>query len=145
MPTAAQLRQLRGQDIRDISLSDGFSLATDARGRVADLSQPTYPYTVEFEYEVVSDNPLFYSTWRPQPVEQLSVEQATFRVLMPAGLALRYQERAPARRHGAGQTRQGSREVYEWEVHNLAAREEEPDGPTVAELTPTVYTAPAAV
>ena len=54
-----QLRRLLSQDIRDISLSDGFSLATDARGRVADLSQPTYPYTVEFEYEVVSDNALF--------------------------------------------------------------------------------------
>ncbi len=135
-----QLRQLRGQDIRDISLSDGFSLATDARGRVADLSQPTYPYTVEFEYEVVSDNPLFYSTWRPQPVEQLSVEQATFRVLMPAAMALRYQEShlpagtTPAAR-GAG--------AYAWEVHNLPAREEEPDGPSVAELTPTVFTAPA--
>lgn len=137
------LRQLRAADIHDISLSDGFSLASDARGRVADLSQPTYPYTVEFEYEVVSDNPLFYSTWRPQPVEQLSVEQASFRVLMPAGLALRYQElHLPA---GVAQSRrtQGSQEVYEWQVHDLAAREEEPDAPSVADVTPAVLTAPA--
>ena len=141
--TGRQLRQLRSQDIRDISLSDGFSLASDARGRVADLSQPTYPYTVEFEYEVVSDNPLFYSTWRPQPVEQLSVEQASFRVTMPAGMALRYQERQlPAGTAQAKRT-QGSQEMYEWEVHNLAAREEEPDGPSVGELTPSVFTAPS--
>ncbi|MFD2786966.1 DUF3857 domain-containing protein [Hymenobacter rubripertinctus] len=141
--TGRQLRQLRSQDIQDISLSDGFSLASDGRGRVADLSQPTYPYTVEFEYEVVSDNPLFYSTWRPQPVEQLSVEQASFRVLMPTGMALRYQERQlPA---GTAQARrtQGSQDVYEWQVRNLPAREQEPDGPAVGELTPSVYTAPA--
>ncbi|RSK40870.1 DUF3857 domain-containing protein [Hymenobacter perfusus] len=141
--TGRQLRQLRAQDIRDISLSDGFSLASDARGRVADLSQPTYPYTVEFEYEVVSDNPLFYSTWRPQPMEQLSVEQASFKVLMPAGLALRYQEaRLPAGTAQAKHT-QGSQEIYEWQVHDLAAREEEADAPPVAELTPAVFTAPA--
>ncbi|RSK48436.1 DUF3857 domain-containing protein [Hymenobacter rigui] len=140
--TGRQLRQLRTQDIHDISLSDGFSLATDARGRVADLSQPTYPYTVEFEYEVISDNPLFYSTWRPQPVEQLAVEQASFKVTMPAGMALRYQEQhLPT---GTAQTKrtQGSQEIYEWQVHDLAAREEEADAPPVAELTPAVFTAP---
>ncbi|WP_139924337.1 DUF3857 domain-containing protein [Hymenobacter sp. DG01] len=136
------LRQLRAADIHDISLSDGFSLATDARGRVADLSQPSYPYTVEFEYEVVSDNPLFYSTWRPQPVEQLSVEQASFKVLMPAGLKLRYQElRLPPGTTQAPRA-QGSQEVYEWQVHDLTAREEEPDAPSVADVTPTVLTAP---
>ncbi|RPD46944.1 DUF3857 domain-containing protein [Hymenobacter sediminis] len=137
------LRQLRSADIHDISLSDGFSLASDARGRVADLSQPAYPYTVEFEYEVVSDNPLFYSTWRPQPVEQLSVEQASFKVLMPKGMALRYQElHLPA---GAAQNKraQGTQEVYEWQVHDLPARDEEPDAPSVAEMTPAVLTAPA--
>lgn len=137
------LRQLRSADIHDISLSDGFSLASDARGRVADLSQPTYPYTVEFEYEVVSDNPLFYSTWRPQPVEQLSVEQASFKVLMPKGMTLRYQElHLPT---GAAQSKraQGTQEVYEWQVRDLAARDEEPDAPSVAEVTPAVLTAPA--
>ncbi|MET4106966.1 DUF3857 domain-containing protein [Hymenobacter sp. UYP22] len=138
-----QLRQLRSQDIRDISLSDGFSLASDARGRVADLSQPTYPYTVEFDYEVVSDNPLFYSTWRPQPVEQLAVEQATFKVLMPTGMALRYQEQQLPAGTAQPKRTQGSQEVYEWQVHDLAAREEETDAPPLAELTPAVYTAPA--
>ncbi|MCA8832561.1 DUF3857 domain-containing protein [Hymenobacter pini] len=137
-----QLRQLRSQDIQDISLSDGFSLATDARGRVADLSQPTYPYTVEFDYEVVSDNPLFYSTWRPQPVEQVAVEQASFRVLMPSGMALRYQEQHLPTGTAQAKRAQGNQEVYEWQVHDLAAREEEADAPPLAELTPAVYTAP---
>ncbi|UYZ61409.1 DUF3857 domain-containing protein [Hymenobacter weizhouensis] len=136
------VRQLKTQDVQDISLSDGFSLATDARGRAADLRQPTYPYTVEFEYEVVSANPLFYSTWRPQPTEQLSVEQASFRVLMPAGLALRYQERRLPAGSAVQRSQQSGQEVYAWEVKNLPALEEEPDAPPVAELTPTVRTAP---
>ncbi|WP_190242765.1 DUF3857 domain-containing protein [Hymenobacter lapidiphilus] len=138
-----QLRRLLSQDIRDISLSDGFSLATDARGRVADLSQPTYPYTVEFEYEVVSDNPLFYSTWKPQPIEQFSVQEATFKVVMPAGLALRFQEQRLPAGTALAQTTQTGQKVYEWRVQNLVALEEETDAPPVSELTPAVYTAPS--
>ncbi|SDX89552.1 DUF3857 domain-containing protein [Hymenobacter psychrophilus] len=139
-----QLRQLRSQDIRDISLSDGFSLATDARGRVADLSQPTYPYTVEFEYEVVSDNPLFYSTWKPQATEQFSVQEATFKVVMPAGLALRFQERRLPAGTALAQSTVAGQQVYAWRVQNLAALEEETDAPPVSELTPAVFTAPSA-
>jgi hypothetical protein len=67
-----QLRTLRAADIRDIALSDGFSLASDGRGRTADLRQPVYPYTVEFEYEVASTNTLFYPIWRPQDDEEVS-------------------------------------------------------------------------
>ncbi|SES93001.1 DUF3857 domain-containing protein [Hymenobacter actinosclerus] len=138
-----QLRQLRAQDIRDISLSDGFSLATDARGRVADLSQPTYPYTVEFEYEVVSDNALFYSTWQPQRTEQFSVQEATFKVVMPAGLNLRFQEQRLPAGTALAKSTQGSQQVYEWRVQNLVALEGEADAPPVSELTPVVFTAPS--
>ncbi|WBA41918.1 DUF3857 domain-containing protein [Hymenobacter canadensis] len=137
------LRTLKASEIKDISLSDGFSLANDGRGRVADLRQPVYPYTVEFEYEISSTNTLFYSTWKPQPDEQLAVEHATFRVLMPAGLALRYQERAlPAGGAAVKTPTAEAGQTYEWQVHNLAAVEAEPDGPPVGETTPAVYTAP---
>ena len=137
------LRALKQSEIRDISLSDGFSLANDGRGRVADLRQPIYPYTVEFEYETSSTNTLFYSTWRPQPAEQVAVEQATFRVLTPTELPLRYQERdLPAGTAVARTTVSANVQAYEWQIRNLPAVEEEPDGPPVSETTPVVFTAP---
>ncbi|SHL69480.1 DUF3857 domain-containing protein [Hymenobacter psychrotolerans] len=137
------LRTLKASEIGDISLSDGFSLASDGRGRVADLRQPVYPYTVEFEYEVNSTNTLFYSTWQPQAQEQLSVEQATFRVLTPTELPLRYQERdLPAGTAAARTSVSAALQRYEWQVRNLAAVEQEPDGPPVGETTPVVFTAP---
>ncbi|UOQ83004.1 DUF3857 domain-containing protein [Hymenobacter sp. 5414T-23] len=64
------LRSLRAADIKDIALSDGFSLANDGRGRAADLRQPVYPYTVEFEYEIASSNTLFYPVWRPKTMKK---------------------------------------------------------------------------
>lgn len=137
------LRTLKASEIKDISLSDGFSLANDGRGRVADLRQPVYPYTVEFEYEINSTNTLFYPAWQPQPSEQLAVEHATFRVLMPAGLTLRYQEQAlPAGTAVVKTPAAEAGQAYEWQVHNLAATEAEPDGPPVSETAPAVFTAP---
>lgn len=138
------LRVLKSSDIKDVSLSDGFSLASDGRGRTADLRQPVYPYTVEFEYEINSTNTLFYSTWRPQPTDQVAVQQAVFRVLTPTELPLRYQERAlPAGTTVARTTQPGGLQAYEWRVQNLAAVEDEPDGPPVSETTPVVFTAPS--
>jgi transglutaminase-like putative cysteine protease len=139
------LRVLKASDIKDIALSDGFSLANDNRGRFADLRQPVYPYTVEFEYEVSTANTLAYPSWQPQTDEQVAIEHATFRVLTPATLPLRYQERnLPAGATVARGTQPGNLETYEWQVHQLAAVEEEPDGPPVAATTPAVFTAPGA-
>ncbi|TGE23268.1 DUF3857 domain-containing protein [Hymenobacter metallicola] len=136
------LRQLRPSDVRDYGLSDGFSLASDGRGRAADLRQATYPYTVEYEYEVVSNNPLFYSSWRPQPQEQLAVEKSSFRVVTPANLPLRYQERHLPVGSAAIASTEGTQLVYQWQVHDLVAVDEELDAPPVSELTPAVLTAP---
>ncbi|UOG75888.1 DUF3857 domain-containing protein [Hymenobacter tibetensis] len=138
------LRTLKSVDIKDVSLSDGSNLATDGRGRTADLRQPQYPYTVEFEHEVNSTNTLFYSTWRPQYAEQVAVEQAVFRVFTPTELPLRYLERdLPTGTAVARTTQAGGLQAYEWRVQNLAAVEEEPDGPPVSETTPVVFTAPS--
>ncbi|MGY2133454.1 DUF3857 domain-containing protein [Hymenobacter sp. HD11105] len=138
------IRQLKSSDIKDYSLADGFSLATDTRGRLADLRQPTYPYTVEFEYEVTSDNPLFYSSWHPQAGEQVAVEKASFRVITPAELPLRYQERHLPTGAAVVRSKQGVLDVYQWQVANLVALEQEPAGPPLEELVPAVLTAPTA-
>ncbi|MCB2379687.1 DUF3857 domain-containing protein [Hymenobacter sp. BT635] len=143
-PAGLVVRQLRAADIRDYSLSDGISLANDGRGRAADLRQPTYPYTVEFEYEVVSNNPLFYSTWHPQPREQLAVESSSFRVITPVDMPLRYQEQRLPEGSAVVHTQEGLTHVYQWQVHDLPALEEENDAPPITEQTPAVLTAPTA-
>jgi transglutaminase-like putative cysteine protease len=136
------VRQLRASDVHDRSLSDGFSLASSGRGKSVNLQQPTYPYTVEFEYEVVSNNPLFYSSWYPQPAEQLAVEQSSFRVVTPVELPLRFQERHLPAGVSLVRSKVGPFDAYFWEVQNLPAVEDEPDSPPVSEYTPAVLTAP---
>jgi hypothetical protein len=87
------LHQLRPAEVHDQGLGSAEgSLMTDVRVRYADLRQPATPYTVEFDYEIVSENTLFYPNWQPQRAENVALEGATLRVTTPTALPLRYQE-----------------------------------------------------
>ncbi|UOQ55123.1 DUF3857 domain-containing protein [Hymenobacter cellulosivorans] len=121
--------QLRPANVRDYGLSDGSTLASDGRARIADLRQPVYPYTVEYEYEVVSNNLLFYPSWHPQREEQLAVEKSSFRVVTPSDLPLRFQEEHLPAGVTAQHTLQGTTDVYQWQLQNLVALDDEPDSP----------------
>lgn len=137
------LHQLRAAEIKDEGMgNDGVNFMTDVRIRHADLRQPQGPYTVEFEYELVSDNALFYPDWQPQEDEGVAVETATLRVNMPVALPLRYQERQlPPGAAGTHHT-VGSQEVYEWRLSSLAAIDDEEAAPPLTARTPAVVLAP---
>jgi hypothetical protein len=55
------IKKLKQSDIIDQSSISGFSLFEDSRVKYADLSQTTYPYTVEYEYLVT----MKYLYWLP--------------------------------------------------------------------------------
>ena len=137
------LHQLRAAEIHDQGVGDaGGSFMTDVRVRYADLRQPQAPYTVEFDYEVVSDNTLFYPDWQPQEAEGLAVQTATLRVTTPATLPLRYQERQLPPGTAVARTATGNQETYQWQLTNLPAVDEEEAAPPLADTTPAVVLAP---
>ncbi|WP_051718829.1 DUF3857 domain-containing protein [Hymenobacter sp. IS2118] len=137
------LHQLRAAEIHDQGMGDaGGSFMTDVRVRYADLRQPQAPYTVEFDYEVVSDNTLFYPKWQPQETEGLAVQSATLRVITPAALPLRYQERQLPAGGAVARSTAGGLETYQWQLADLPAVEEEEAAPPLAYATPAVALAP---
>ncbi|MGY3089716.1 hypothetical protein ACVWYF_002764 [Hymenobacter sp. UYAg731] len=137
------LHQLRAAEIHDQGVGDaGGSFMTDVRVRYADLRQPQTPYTVEFDYEIVSDNTLFYPSWQPQEAEGVAVQSATLHVITPSALPLRYQERLLPAGTALAHTTAGSQETYEWKLANLPAMDEEEAAPPLVDLTPAVALAP---
>jgi len=139
------LHQLRAAEIHDQGMGDaGGSFMTDVRVRYADLRQPQAPYTVEFDYEIVSDNTLFYPDWQPQEEEGLAVQSATLRVTTPAALPLRYQERQLPARTTVAHTSTGGQEIYQWQLSDIQAIDDEEVSPPLADLTPAVVLAPGA-
>ncbi|QHL88276.1 DUF3857 domain-containing protein [Nibribacter ruber] len=136
-----KVKTLKNSDIIDVSAVSNGALFEDNRMKVARLSMPSYPYTVEYEYQTSSNNLLFYPTWYPIASEKLAVEQAYFQVSMPAGMTLRYRElNLPVK---AETSEAAGRKLYSWTVKNISPLEVEPMGPSYRDVIPMVFTAPS--
>ncbi|MHA6246999.1 DUF3857 domain-containing protein [Pontibacter sp. CAU 1760] len=136
-----KIKALKNKDVLDISAVDGGSLFTDHRVKVANLQHTVYPYTVEFAYELTTENMLFYPGFTPLDEERLAVEKASFEVQLPKGAPLRYLESNMPTGVKRGGT--AAHDTYTWQVQNLKPMETEPYGPELHELVPQVRTAPA--
>jgi hypothetical protein len=138
------LHQLRPAEVRDQGLgSAGGSFMTDLRVRYADLRQPATPYTVEFDYEIASENTLFYPNWQPQSEENVSLEAATLQVTTSTALPLRFEEQLLPAGAASAPVVAGNQTTYRWHLPAQPAVEEEPLSPSVDELLPAVHLAPA--
>ena len=138
-----QIKKLKNADVKDYSSYMDYNLFDDNRLKSATFpKQPAYPYTVEFTVETTERNLMFYPTWLPQYKEHLAVEQATFAVAMPPGLALRYKESNLPVSVTVTQAPDGGK-AYNWKLTNLLAVEFEPLSPPAVGQLPVVYTAPA--
>jgi hypothetical protein len=137
-----EVKRLKQSEVQDMSMSTvaNTGLLEDNRLKVAQLSHAQYPYTVEFEYEKVYKGLLFYPIWRPQPAANLSVATARFQVVLPSGMSFRHKEMNVVGKPQV--SREEKNEVYTWQVSNLVAREPIPFQPPLAEISPTVFTAP---
>ncbi|MCJ8165760.1 DUF3857 and transglutaminase domain-containing protein [Pontibacter sp. E15-1] len=135
-----KIKSLKKSDIIDVSAISNFSLFEDNRVKVANLVHTVYPYTVEFSYELSTQNMLFYPSFMPLDEERLSVEKATYEVQVPTGAKLRYRESnmPQAVKKGANATH----DTYTWQVQHLQPIDVEPYGPELVELVPLVRTSP---
>jgi hypothetical protein len=138
------LHQLRPAEVHDQGLGDaGGSFMMDLRMRYADLRQPATPYTVEFDYEVTSENTLFYPEWQPQAAENVSLESATLQVTTPTALPLRYQEQLLPAGAASAPIVAGAQTTYRWQLPAHPAVDDEPLAPSLEEQLPAVHLAPA--
>jgi transglutaminase-like putative cysteine protease len=136
------LHQLRPAEIGDQGMgSAGGSFMTDLRVRYADLRQPTLPYTVEFDYEITSNNTLFYPNWQPQRDENVALENATLQVT--TALPLRFEEQLLPAGAATAPVVAGGQTTYRWQLAARPAVEAEPLAPPLSELLPAVHLAPA--
>jgi len=84
------IKKLKNSEIVDHSTYDGFSLYTDHRVKSFELVQSTYPYTVEFEYEIewkyLYSIPSYYLSFD----DEVSIENKRYEVHYPSNLKPRY-------------------------------------------------------
>lgn len=134
-----RIRKLKEKEIRDVSASGG-SFASDNRVKIATLSHDTYPYTVYYRYQINIKGMFGFPLWMPQDEEGLAIENAELEIVASPGQEIRHKSlNIP---DGPEVTEENGTTRYRWEVKDLPAIEEEPNGPSWREYTPTVYLAP---
>ncbi len=137
--TGKLIRSLKKSDILDQSSVSGFSIYEDDRVKILKMSYPSYPFTIEFEYEVDINGLMFYPSLVPQYYSKVSVQNASLTITVPSSNDLRYVsnhvEDPIVKSHADLKT-------YTWSVKNVLAFKPEPYGPDLSEVVPSVRTAP---
>lgn len=118
-----QIKSLGGDDVVDHSAISGFSLYEDNRVKYINPKNLTYPFTVEYTYDIDLKHTFFLPVWS-HGSENTSYENSIFIVKTPVGYSFRYKEYNLLK--GVVKTIQDNKDVYTWTITNLLARIDEP-------------------
>ena len=132
------IQKYKSKDFDDVSSYDGFSVFSDNRLKIISISDDRYPYTVEFEYEVLYEGLMFY----PEQTfnsSRSTVEYSSFSIKVPTDLDLRYKLQNAEKPEI--KLLEGYKE-YTWEYKNLDRVIREPYSPPIEETLIKVDTSP---
>ncbi len=136
-----KIKSVKKKDIADVSYDDDMSLMTDNRLKEHNFYCRNYPYTIEYEDEQELDGIFFLPAWQPMNDESFSVQQSKYVTEVPVDYELRYKQfnynSKPAVQIN------GKSIVYSWEVNNVKAISYESFQPSLEDVTPNVFIAPA--
>ncbi len=128
----AQVKKLKSSEIFDRSSYDGYSLFTDNRVKILDLSNSAYPYTIEYEYDADLSNLYVIDDANITGSEDVAIQHFSYQLLFPANLAPRYKayniDLKPEKGLVSGM------ESLTWKVDNLPATKHEPLSPPGSHL-----------
>jgi hypothetical protein len=135
-----EIKKLKPSDIYDKSEFDGYSLLSDNRTKSADVSQTTYPYTVEYEFEVqfkyLYSAPDFF-LYRD---DEVSTQSVIYSVTYPAELEPRYKlfktEKPTIEKQSDG------RSQMKWKFENIIPQKFEKSSVDFEKIVPHIKIAP---
>lgn len=130
---------LKSSDILDMSAAAGGSFHTDARVKTIIFPLMKYPYTIEYEFEMVSNGILSHPTWAFQPSQNVSVERSGIQYVVPHGLQIKFWEVSIPQ--GVDSLSLKDHVIYTWQMENMPASKENPYG-LKSYKSPKLYATP---
>jgi transglutaminase-like putative cysteine protease len=133
-----KIREAKKSEIEDVRALSGGQFYTDDRVKTTTLTHTSYPYTIEFEYEVKMEDfgAVSSPSMQPQVYDQ-ATQHASLVAYVPQDNELLYKAHDiddPVKSTDQGYT------VYEWEVENLKAKSSEPEAPPSTQTLPFLRT-----
>ncbi|RYY30216.1 MAG: DUF3857 domain-containing protein [Sphingobacteriaceae bacterium] len=112
------------RDFNDVSAISNFSLYEDDRIKHYKPPVNSYPYTIEFEYEIKQRQSLVLPKWQPASDTEVAVENSSFKVICKPDLNLRIKENNFP---GKMQTELlKDQKIYSWQISLVKALRDEP-------------------
>ena len=143
----AELRNLDGEvikklskdDIHEVSLFPGYVLYADDKTKYFDLSATTFPYLLEYSYEVKYKSLFYWPSWFPQ--REIPVERSIYTMTVPQDFAFQLQQHnleiEPVEKTEGGKRR------LTFELMQIAPFEPEKNMPPEADHWMAVFFAPS--
>lgn len=125
----------------DVSAANDFSLFEDSRVKHYSPPVTSYPYTIEYEYELRSKQTLNFDSWKPINQLGLAIEKSSFTFICKPDFKIKYKEinllnKAVITINGEGL------KTYSWQVNNVKAIKDEPYSPNPETYLGSVKIAP---
>jgi hypothetical protein len=136
-----QIKKLKNNEIYDRAAFDGYSLYSDNRVKTASLEQGTYPYTVEFEYEVEFKF-LFSIPSSYFGGEKSSTQLAHYQIIFPKDFTPTYKV-VNMPDNPKKETLADGNQSITWIFENIRPIKFELIGPDPEEITPKIIAAPS--
>ncbi|MBB5394830.1 DUF3857 domain-containing protein [Mucilaginibacter sp. AK015] len=128
------------KNFEDENAASDMSLFEDSRVKHFIPSIGSYPYTIEYEYEIRSKQTLNINDWQPNPNTGLAVQKSSYTFACPPDFDIRYKEiNMPVK---VTTSSKDGLKTYTWQVNNLKAVRSEPFSPVSETYLSTVKIAP---
>ena len=133
------IKKLKQNEILDQSYFDGVSLFTDDRLKRVDLSQSVYPYTVEYEYEVLRKSLYSIPTFHQYTDDEIAIQKSVYSISYPQELKPKYKLLNIAEPVKLILT---DKEILTWSFENIKPNKFEKYGPDFNKTVPTILASP---
>lgn len=135
------LDKLKDAAIQDVNYTTAGTLYDDFRMKLANFKISSYPYTVEYNYEVEYDGMIGYPDWQPIDVYHVSYEKSSFKVTYPANIELRIRE-LNMPQGSLSEMYDNGKYVKIWKLDSIPAWKEEPYSPELSTQTSRIVLGP---
>ena len=88
-----EIKDIKKRDFVDRSVADGISLFNDGRLIYYDYVPTTYPYTIHYEYEIISTNTAFIPRWFPYNSYNQGVIKSSYLITYPNDVKIQKSEK----------------------------------------------------
>ncbi|MFD2163265.1 DUF3857 and transglutaminase domain-containing protein [Paradesertivirga mongoliensis] len=128
------------KNMQDRSAVSDVSLFDDDRVKFFSPAKLSYPFTIEYEYEIRTRQSLFFPSWIPMRTTGVAVESSVLNFVCPESFILRFKELNFKGK--ADESLSEGIKTYRWQLNNVNAIRDEPFSPHYEDYLPTVKLAP---